>query len=311
MNLRIAMLQLTAGTFNSNISNKPNHNYITDKNFQPTNLSKAINYCKQAAALGSDIALLPECWNIGDHDFDPSIPYSREIWLAQGISKNHKFYKTIQNLAKELGMAIAIPYLESYKHGVRGVVSLIDRFGKTLMTYAKVHTCDFTYVEAEYTPGDKFPTCDLETKNGVVRIGAMICYDREHPESARILMLKGAEIILVPNACKLNDMRIMQLRTRAYENCVGIAMTNYAEPQYNGRSIAINADGHIIFEANGVEGVYVADFNLAQIRERRSITIWGGAFRRARKYRILSKHLVPPIFERKNIHGQRFDPSKR
>jgi predicted amidohydrolase len=38
-------------------------------------------------------------------------------------------------------------------------------------------------------------------QQGNVKIGAMICYDRESPEGARILMLKAAEIILVPNAC--------------------------------------------------------------------------------------------------------------
>ena len=36
-------------------------------------------------------------------------------------------------------------------------------------------------------------------------VGAMICYDRGFPESARILMLKGAELILVPNASDLGD----------------------------------------------------------------------------------------------------------
>jgi len=38
----------------------------------------------------------------------------------------------------------------------------------------------------------------------------MICFDREFSESARILMLKGAEIILTPNACELEANRIGQ-----------------------------------------------------------------------------------------------------
>ena len=64
----------------------------------------------------------------------------------------------------------------------------------------KVHTCDFD-MEAALTPGDDFYVCTLDTAKGDVRIGAMICYDREFPESARILMLKGAELILTSNAC--------------------------------------------------------------------------------------------------------------
>ena len=43
---------------------------------------------------------------------------------------------------------------------------------------------------------------------GEVKVGAMICYDREFPESARIMMLKGAELILVPNACPMEINRL-------------------------------------------------------------------------------------------------------
>ena len=52
----------------------------------------------------------------------------------------------------------------------------------------------------------------------------MICFDREFPESARILMLKGAEIILVPNACPMEINRISQLRARAFENMLGLVL---------------------------------------------------------------------------------------
>ena len=59
-----------------------------------------------------------------------------------------------------------------------------------ILQYAKVHTCDFAD-EACLESGDTFSVCDFHG----VRLGVMICYDREYPESARLLMLKGAEII--------------------------------------------------------------------------------------------------------------------
>lgn len=71
--------------------------------------------------------------------------------------------------------------------------------------------------------GEDFYVADLDTESGIVKVGAMICFDREFPESARILMLKGAEIILVPNACPLEINRLSQLRARAYKNMLGIA----------------------------------------------------------------------------------------
>src|SRR3989442_10855650 len=79
-------------------------------------------------------------------------------------------------------------------------------------------------VEATCTPGDSFPVCTLETAQGPVRVGAMICYDREFPESSRMLMLGGAELILVPNVCDMELNFIAQVRTRAIENMVALAL---------------------------------------------------------------------------------------
>src|SRR5439155_26269347 len=120
--------------------------------------------------------------------------------------------------------------MERWPGAPRNSVSLIDQHGRIVLTYAKVHTCDFD-MESALTPGDDFYVGTLDTTEGLVKIGAMICYDREFPESARILMLKGAELIITPNACKLEANRLGQFRARAMENMVGLAMTNYAAPQ--------------------------------------------------------------------------------
>ena len=68
-----------------------------------------------------------------------------------------------------------------------------------------MHICDFGEEDDEgvLDAGDHFITKDLDTRKGIIQVGSMICYDREFPESARILMLQGAELILVPNACSM------------------------------------------------------------------------------------------------------------
>jgi len=109
--------------------------------------------------------------------------------------------------------AIAITYLKRWAGAPRNTVSLIDRHGEIVMTYAKAHTCVFS-VECALTPSDDFHVCTLDTAHGPVKAGAMICYDREFPESARILMLKGAEIILTPNACALETKYGRSFRPR-------------------------------------------------------------------------------------------------
>ena len=64
--------------------------------------------------------------------------------------------------------------------GPRNTLVLFDRFGERKLVYAKVHTCDFD-VERELTPGEDFYVCALDTACGEVKVGAMICYDREFP----------------------------------------------------------------------------------------------------------------------------------
>jgi predicted amidohydrolase len=190
-------------------------------------------------------------------------------------------------------------------------MSLIDRDGQLALTYAKVHTCDFKPMELGCTPGEDFGVCMLSTAAGPVQVGSMICYDREAPESARILMLKGAELILTPNACTLDDQRVHQFGTRAFENAVAVAMANYAAPQQNGRSVAFAADGTPVIEAGESEDVYMAEFDLDALRAHRENTIWGNAYRRPHRYGLLTSMDVHAPFERYNGDGNPFDRSQR
>jgi N-carbamoylputrescine amidase len=276
------------------------------------NLSKGDFFCRRASALGADIALFPEMWSVGMTFFNRGQAHEREGWQAQAISRDDPFIQHFQNLARELKMAIALTYLERWEGAPRNSVSLIDRKGEIVLTYAKVHTCEFD-VEAALTPGDCFPVCTLETKHGDVKVGFMICYDREFPESARILMLEGAELILTPNACDLESHRLSQFKTRAYENMVGVAMTNYAAPQNNGHSVAYdgiaflagersNEDGApretLLIEAGESEDVYIASFDMYSIRAYRERETWGNAYRRPRLYEKLTALTVDPPFVR-------------
>lgn len=286
--IRVALLQMTACG--------------TD---QAANLAKGEMFCRRAAAMGADVALFPEMWNIG-HTPCPSEPDARSAWQAQAIGPQDGFVIHYRELARQLNMAIAVTYLERWPAAPRDSVSLIDRHGEIVMTYAKVHTCDFDW-EAACTPGDDFYVCALDTAHGEVKIGLIICFDREFPESARVLMLKGAELILTPNACDLEENRIGQFRARAYENMVGVAMANYASPQQNGHSVAFSPvafdqDGRsrdtLVVQAGESESVYLAEFDMDQLRAWREREVWGNAFRKPRRYTLLTSPEVEPPFVR-------------
>lgn len=119
-------------------------------------------------------------------------------------------------------------------------------------------------------------------------------------------MLKGAEVILTPNACTLQHQRIGQFKARAYENMVSVAMTNYAAPQENGHSVAFDPvtfddDGAVdncLVEADEQEGIYIAEFDLYRIRNWRQRETWGNAFRKPRCYSLLTSLNVEEPFVR-------------
>ncbi|MCL5005570.1 MAG: carbon-nitrogen hydrolase family protein [Acidobacteria bacterium] len=314
--LKVALLQMTSSIINPEASS-PGKMVVMDadavRQRQKANVQHADACCRQAAALGADIALFPEMWNIGYAGFDVKQKNARERWLELAVDNESAYIRHFTALARELNIAIAVTYLQKWNPAPRDTVSIISRSGEIVLTYAKVHTCDFTPTEASLTPGDDFPVCALDTRVGPVQVGCMICYDREFPESARILMLNNAEVILVPNACVIDQLRTDQLKTRAFENAVAVAMTNYASLPFDGNSLAYDSTGKSLVDpvSAGAEKIQIARINLHELREHRKKTIWGNAFRRPRKYKAIISEKVEPVFERKNFFGQPFDRETR
>ena len=274
------------------------------------NLEKGICSCMQAKEKGADITLFPEMWSNGYNI------YNRPVceWQAESVSVESNFVQEFRHLAKELNMAIGITLLEKYENAPRNSLILFDRFGDQKLIYAKVHTCDFD-AERHLTPGDEFHVTTLDTACGEVNVGAMICYDREFPESARILMLKGAELILVPNACPMEINRLSQLRARAFENMTAIATCNYPEtvPDCNGASSVFDGMVYLpgsdesrdtcILQAGGTEGIYLASLDLKQLRIYRETEMHGNTFRRPKKYGLLVESKIEPPFLRDGYRG--------
>ncbi len=270
---------------------------------------KGIAACRQAKEMGADIALFPEMWNNGYQ-----IPFHSSELFGQAVSADSEFVQGFGRLAGELNMAIGITFLESFSPAPRNSMALYDRHGKRVFLYAKVHTCDFGD-EARLTPGKEFYTADLDTEKGNIKIGSMICYDREFPESARILMLQGAELILVPNACPMEINRLSQLRGRAYENMLGIATCNYptGKPDCNGHSSAFDGVAYLpqsegardtmILDAGEEEGIYTADFDMDMLRYYREREVHGNAYRRPKNYALLLEEEKREPFIRKDYRA--------
>ncbi|NWF69760.1 MAG: hypothetical protein HXY40_11810 [Chloroflexi bacterium] len=105
-------------------------------------------------------------------------------------------------------------------------------------------------------------------------------------------------------AGRRNDMS--QLRTRAFENMLGIAMCNYRTPAHNGHLVAFDGiafapdpgggDGTardmLLIEAGEQEGIFMAAFDLAALRDYRERETWGNSYRKPHVYRALTAAAV-------------------
>ncbi len=300
--LRIAFLQLAGSGYDRDAS-----------------LDRGLSACRQAAAAGADLALFPELWSTGYAFSDGDL----ERWRAQAIARNDPWVVAHADLAAELGMAIAATYLEASGSG-RATSSPCStaraaRRSRTPRSTPAASTCP----SRRSRPGREFPVARLETRAGSVHVGAMICFDREFPEAARALALGGAELILVPNACALEENRLGQVRARAFENMVAVAVANYAAPdgadalEENGHStlvdpIAFDAEGRSrdtrVFEAGEAEDVCVVRLDLDALREWRRREVWGSQCRRPEAYGALVEdagrgHRTPERRARRPAHA--------
>ncbi len=261
---------------------------------QNENVDVILNSIQEAAENKADILLLPECFITG---------YDLPMNYEKSISDDDENIKRICRAAKEYKIGIVLTAFTKGKKQPQNTAFVINKSGEILMKYSKVHTCDFAD-EKGVEAGTEFKVCDFDG----IKIGIMICYDREYPESSRILMLKGAEIILVPNDCGSMNPRLKALSTRAYENMVGIAMAN-PNGENAGRSCAYSpicwdtngecVDNTILEADEMSEGLYYADFDMDSIRDYRSREMMGNTFRKVIAYGDLLDESISDPFIRK------------
>ena len=153
MILKVAVLQMRSvdRTYDENIKT------ITD------NMAKA----KRS---GADILLLPECFITG---YDLTIDNAHAIDEADLAPLCKK--------ARDLGIGLVATAITKGCKSPQNSAFIIDKHGEILMKYSKVHTCGFAD-EKVLEPGTEFKVCDFDG----IKIGIMICYDREYPDRIQL-----------------------------------------------------------------------------------------------------------------------------
>ena len=254
-----------------------------------------IDKMKAAAAAKADILLLPEGFLTG---------YELPFCNNEALADDNPYLRQICDAAGKMHIGVIATAITKGTGKPRNSAYVINKQGQILMKYSKVHTCDFAD-ESCLESGDTFHVCDFHG----IKLGVMICYDREYPESARILMLKGAEIILVPNDCGAMKPRLCALSTRAYENMTGIAMAN-PNGENAGNSCAFSpicwdengncVDNVLLMADDLTEGLFYAEFDMDEIRRYREKEMMGNTYRKVKAYDLLLNKKIEYPFIRDN-----------
>jgi len=156
--------------------------------------------------------------------------------------------------AKEYGFYVVVGLLERCKEKFYNTAVLIGPDG-IVGKYRKIHPWYPSEDEIPVEPGDLgYP---VFTTN-IGKIGMMICYDSWFPEPARVLALKGAEIIAVPTYTGLHSEFDYIFRARALENHVWIVGANGIATleekgiawRIVGRSQIVSIFGEVLAEAS-------------------------------------------------------------
>ncbi len=170
------------------------------------------------------------------------------IELAEPL--NGEYIKKASGLSDELDIYLVLGCLLKDGENVYNSTILFDPDGDIIGKYSKTHFAQgYTINPSCYTPGVQYPV--FQTPFG--KVGMMICYDRQLPEPARILSLKGAQILFVPSYGGYSDKdgwNSVMLRTRAYENSVPLVFSHPFQ------SLLIDEDGDIRAICNANEIVY-------------------------------------------------------
>jgi len=242
-------------------------------NEKPHNIETATHLIREAAAAGAQVVMTPEVALTGFVGGEAERAMAEPI---PGPSTEH-----FAALARELDVYILLGLSELRDGHLYNAMAAIDRRGEVMGVMRKVHI-NRHEIPGGWRNGSEFPVWRFETNTGVFTGGIMICYDREHPESARLLMLQGADVIFNPLACPCptDDIHRCLLRTRAFENAVYLCMTNHAAPRENGHSMAIDFHGAILQEAGEGEEIVLRKLDLDALRVYRKDALYGQKHRR-------------------------------
>lgn len=203
------------------------------------NMAKLERFATDAASRGADVIATPEGFlegYVGNRSHSPNL--TREEYASVTETLDGPLLTRVGGLARNLKVYLLVGFAERQGSEFYNSAVIFSPDGRVLSRYSKMHTGGG---EPFNTKGSEFVVA--ETPYGPW--GTLICYDRQLPETARILALRGAQFVLIPSWGKYGEMERLRMRVRAEENRMWIA---FVHPK---QCIIVDARGSVVAESVG------------------------------------------------------------
>lgn len=256
------------------------------------NLARMQQAIKQEVAAGSRLIVFPECFTTG-YCFD-----SLDEAMAEAEELDGQAAEFAAGLCQQNDCFTVFGMLEKDGDRLFNTAVLVGPHG-LIGSYRKVHL-PYLGVDRFTTHGDR-PFEVFEAAG--VRIGMLICYDGGFPEAARVLALKGADVIVLPTNWPpgAEYMSSFSVNARAMENGIYFAAVNRVGTErgfsFIGRSRICNPVGATLESADHTDAAVVrATVDVAATREKRIVRVPG-------------KHVIDRMADRRpDMYGPLCEP---
>jgi 5-aminopentanamidase len=220
------------------------------------NLRRLDAICASAASQQVEVLVTPEMFASGY-----AITLGEVLRFAEEAGGPTE--AAVAEIARRHGLAVVYGHPERAPDGgAYNAATMIGRDGIVRGRHRKVHL----YGDVDRGQFVANPVRPAAFGFGESRVGMLICYDVEFPESVRALTVDGARVVLVPTANMVGCEEVQEIlvRARACENNCGVVYANYCGSddvfEYNGLSMICGPRGEVLAQAgNRTEELVIAD----------------------------------------------------
>ena len=211
------------------------------------NRRHALDMLERAARDKPDLVVLPEAVAMLCYPDDhPDFTYLDVAEPIPGSTSD-----AACKIAREFGVNVVIGLIERRESGGQNLALVIDRDGKVVGRYEKLHEPETCRREQKALVGNDVPVFDLDFG----RIGIFICWDLKYPELQSILARKGADLLVFPHLISLAGCPhfATRLRARAIDTALPLIAAGMRDPHNHngtqdgmGATVILDAEGSIV-----------------------------------------------------------------